>query len=131
MPAPTSPNEATVREAYDLARKARHEELRTRIADDATWLPAREAKWNPCRNADQIVQTLLWRAGMNRMRPSEVIDLGDRVLLRVRGRHMSKLGAKGLFPTLFQIVVLREGKIFSIQDYARREEAFAAAGLKR
>ena len=119
-----------MREAYDLARKAKHQELRTRIADDATWLPAKGAKWNPCRDADQVVQTLLWRAGMNRMKPYDVIDLGDRVVCRVRGRHMTKLGARGMFPTLFQIVVFREGKIFSITDYARREEAFAAAGLK-
>ena len=27
-------------------------------------------------------QTLLWRAGMNRMRPSEPLDLGDRVAVK-------------------------------------------------
>jgi ketosteroid isomerase-like protein len=127
---PESRNVVAVREAYELARKAKHAELRARLADDATWLPAKEGKWNPCRDADQIVQTLLWRAGLNRMRPTDLIDLGDRVLIRVRGRHLTRMGAKGLFPTLFQIVVLRDGKIVSMQDYARREDAYAAAGLQ-
>ena len=78
----------------------------------------------------QIVQTLLWRAGMNRMRPSEPLDLGDRVLVKVRGRHLTKLGARGLFPTLFQIFAFRNGKIVSIHDFARREDAYTAAGLR-
>ena len=125
----TSANVASVLDAYELARKADHAELRTRIVDDAVWLPAKEASWNPCRNADQIVQTLLWRAGMNRMRPIEPLDLGDRVLVKLRGRHLSKLGARGLFPTLFQIIAFRNGKIVSIHDYVRREDAYAAAGL--
>jgi len=126
----TSANVAAVIDAYELARKAKHEELRTKIVDDAIWLPAKGASWNPCRNADQIVQTLLWRAGMNRMRPSEPLDLGDRVLVKVRGRHLTKLGARGLFPALFQIIAFRNGKIVSIHDFARREDAYTAAGLR-
>jgi hypothetical protein len=58
-----------------------------------------------------------------------MIDLGDRVLVQLRGRRLERLGAKGLIPRLFQIVVVREGKVASIQDYGRREEAYAAAGL--
>jgi ketosteroid isomerase-like protein len=129
-PGRTSPNVSAVFDAYELARKAKHEELRERIVDDAVWLPAKEASWNPCRNADQIVQTMLWRAGMNRMRPSEPLDLGDRVLVKVRGRHLTKLGARGLFPTLFQIIAFRNGQIVSIHDYVKRADAYAAAGLR-
>jgi hypothetical protein len=33
-------------------------------------------------------------------------------------------------PRLFQIFVVREGKVASIQDYGRREDAHAAAGLR-
>jgi hypothetical protein len=76
------------------------------------------------------VRTLLWRTDANRLRPGDVIDLGDRVLIQLRGRRLERLGAKGLIPRLFQIVVLREGKIVSIRDYGRREDALAAAGLK-
>ena len=125
-----SRNVVAVREAYELARRADHKTLRTRILDDATWRPAKEGAWNPCRDADQIVRTLLWRTHANRMRPAETIDLGDRVLVRLRGVRLSRLGARGFWaPKLFQVVVLRDGKIASMQDYPNRETAFAAAGL--
>ncbi|HVM56103.1 MAG TPA: hypothetical protein VMT74_01490 [Gaiellaceae bacterium] len=122
-------NVDTVREAYRLAMRANHRELRPLILDDATWEPAREGAWNPCVNADQIVRTLLWRAGTNRMRPGEMIEVGDRVFVQLRGRRLDRLGAKGLVPRLFQVIVLRNGKIVSMHDYNRREDALAAAGL--
>jgi ketosteroid isomerase-like protein len=124
-----SPNEERVEEIYKLARRADHRTLRTRLHDDVTWRPAPSAKWNPCEDADEVVRTLLWRAEANRLRPGETIDLGDRVLVHLRGRRLERLGAKGFVPRLFQIVVLREGKVASIQDYGRRDEAYAAAGL--
>ena len=92
--------------------------------------PAREGAWNPCRDADQIVRTLLWRTHANRLRPAEIIDLGDRVLIQLKGVRFGRLGGRGLRPRLFQIVVLRDGKIASMRDYASREDALAAAGLR-
>jgi ketosteroid isomerase-like protein len=126
MPSPTVDS---VREMYELARKAKHRELRTRLHEDITWDPAREGAWKPCANADDVVRTLLWRSQANALRPAEMIDLGDRVLVQLRGRRLDRLGAKGFFPKLFQIVVVRDGKVASIRDYGRREEAHAAAGL--
>ena len=128
---PPSSNADAVREVYDLARRAKHEELRAKLVEDVTWDPAREGAWKPCTNADEVVKTLLWRAGMNKMRPFDFIDLGDRVVLQLRGRGIGRLGAKGFFPRLFQIVVLRGGKVVSIKDYSTRDEALAAAGVKR
>ena len=126
-----SRNVTVVKELYDLARRSNHRELRTRLDDGVTWHPAREGAWKPCTNADEVVRTLMWRAGMNKLRPGEFIDLGDRVLLQLKGRAIGRLGAKGLFaPRLFQIVALRNGKVVSLQDYPRREDALAAAGLK-
>jgi len=119
-----------VQQAYELARRGDHDALRALVAADATWLPAREGAWNPCRDGGQIVQTLLWRTGAaNRLRPGETIELGDRVLIQLRGRRLERLGGKGFVPRLFQIVVVRNGQIVSMRDYPRREEALAAAGL--
>ena len=123
-------NSERVKELYHLARRTNHRELRTRLHDDATWHPAREGAWNPCVDADQIVRTMLWRADANRLRPGEMIELGDRVLIQLRGKRLERLGAKGFIPRLFQIVVFREGKVASMHDYAKREDAMAAAGLK-
>jgi ketosteroid isomerase-like protein len=126
---PSSPNQDRIDEVFKLARRADHRTLRTHLHEDVEWLPASTAKWNPCKDADEVVRTLLWRAEANRLRPGEMIDLGDRVLVQLRGRRLERLGAKGFVPRLFQIVVLRDGKVASIQDYGRREEAYAAAGL--
>jgi ketosteroid isomerase-like protein len=131
MPEPTNRNVDAVRRVYDLARRANHRELREYLHEDATWHPAREGLWNPCRDAEQVVRTLLWRAEANRLRPAEMIDLGDRVFIQMRGRRLERLGAKGFIPRLFQIVVVRGGKVASIHDYGRRDEALAAAGLTK
>jgi ketosteroid isomerase-like protein len=120
-----------VREAYQLARKGDHRQLRTMIADDATWHPAREGAWNPCRDGEWIVRTMLWRAGpANRLRPGQTIELGNSVLLEVRGKRLRRLGARGFRGNLFQIVEVRGGKIVRMQDYPGREEGLAAAGLQ-
>ncbi len=119
-----------IEEMYRLARRADHRALRLRLHDDATWHPAREDAWRPCENADEVVRTLLWRADANRLRPGEMLELGDRVLVQLRGRRLERLGARGLVPRLFQVIVLREGRIASIRDYGRRDEAHAAVGLK-
>ena len=76
------------------------------------------------------MRTLLWRAHANRLRRGELIELGDRVFVQLRGRRLERLGAKGFIPRLYQIVVLRQGKVASIRDYARREDALEAAGIK-
>jgi len=124
-------NTAAIEEIFHLARRADHRSLRTRLHDDVTWHPAREGGWSPCTTADDVVRTLLWRADANRLRPGEMIDLGDRVLVQLRGKRLDRLGAKGFIPRLFQIVVLREGKVVSMRDYASREDAFAAAGITK
>jgi ketosteroid isomerase-like protein len=126
-----SANASAVEEVFHLARRADHRKLRLRLHDNVTWHPAKEGAWNPCTTADEVVRTLLWRANANRLRPGEMIDLGDRVLVQLRGRRLERLGAKGFIPRLFQIVVFRDGKVVSIHDYAKREDALAAAGLEQ
>jgi ketosteroid isomerase-like protein len=120
-----------VEQAYGLARRGEHRSLRELIEDDATWYPAKEGAWNPCRDADTIVRTLLWRSGTaNKLKPGEAIELGDRVVIQLKGKRIDRLGGKGFVPKLFQIVEVRNGKIVRMDDYPRREEALAAAGLK-
>ena len=121
----------TVTEAYGHARRGDRRQLETLVADDATWHPASEGAWNPCRDGEAVVKTLLWRAGgANKLRPGQTIELGDRVVMQMKGKRLERLGAKGLIPRLFQIVEVRDGRIARIRDYPRREAAMAAAGLK-
>src|SRR5258705_10102741 len=127
MPGPLSD---AIEEIYRLARRADHRALRLHLHDDATWHPAKEDGWKACENADDVVRTLLWRADANRLRPGEMIDVGDRVFVQLRGKRLERLGAKGFIPRLFQVIVVREGKIASIRDHPKREAALADAGLK-
>ncbi len=119
-----------VAEAYALAKKSNHNALRKLIADDATWEPTKKKKWKPCRDADEIVRTLLWRAGpANRMRPAETLELGSQVVIRLRGRRLERLGAQGFWvPKLFQVVTVRGGKIVHIRDVGTMAEALADTG---
>jgi ketosteroid isomerase-like protein len=121
----------TVKQAYGHARRGDRRQLETLIAEDATWHPASEGAWNPCRDGEAVLKTLLWRAGgANKLRPGQTIELGDRVVIQMRGKRLERLGAKGFIPRLFQIVEVRDGRIVRIQDYPRREAAMTAAGLK-
>jgi ketosteroid isomerase-like protein len=122
-----------VEQAYGHARRGNRRELRELIADDATWLPAHEGAWNPCRDGDTVLKTMLWRSGgANKLRPGEfVIDLGSSVVVKMKGKRLDRLGGKGFIPTLFQIVEVRGGRIARIQDFARRDAALTAAGVKR
>jgi ketosteroid isomerase-like protein len=121
----------TVKQAYGLARRGDRVKLQELIADEATWEPASEATWNPCLDGQMVLKTLMWRAGSaNKLRPGDAIELGDRVVIQLRGKRLERLGAKGLIPRLFQIVEVRDGKIVRMHDYPRREAAFAAAGLQ-
>ena len=125
----TSANTAAVEKMFQLARRADHRTLLMHLHDDVTWHPAQDGAWKACTSAEEVVRTLLWRASANRLRPGEMIDLGDRVFVQLRGRRLDRLGAKGFVPRLFQVIVLREGKVASIRDYAKREDALAAAGI--
>jgi len=119
-----------VAEAYTLARKGKNRDLRKLIADDATWEPSAKGKWNPCKNADEIVKTLLWRAGTaNRMRPGQTIELGPYIVFKLRGRRLERLGAQGFWaPKLFQVVDVKAGKVVRIRDFGTMEEALAGTG---
>jgi ketosteroid isomerase-like protein len=120
-----------VEEAYGVARRGDRRRLRELIADDATWHPPSEGAWNPCRDGDMVLKTLLWRAGSaNKLRPGEAIELGHLVVIQLRGKRLERLGAKGFIPKLFQLVEVRDGKIVRMHDYPRRDAAMAAAGLQ-
>jgi ketosteroid isomerase-like protein len=120
----------TVKQAYLYARRGDRRQLEALIADEATWHPASEGAWNPCPDGQAVLKTLMWRAGgANKLRPGQTIELGDRVVIQMKGKRLERLGAKGLIPRLFQIVEVRNGKIVRIQDYPRREAALTAAGL--
>jgi ketosteroid isomerase-like protein len=123
-----------VAEMYSLAKKGKNRDLRKLFADDATWEPARKGdkkpKWNRCKNPDEIVTTLLFRARQaNHMRPGQMLELGSYVVFKLRGRRLERLGARGFWiPKLFQVVEVKGGKITRIRDFGTLAEALAGTG---
>lgn len=122
-------NVAVVRDVYRLMRKGDPRELLELIDPAATWRGAEGTKWKPCENSQEVAKTLLWRAAVHRLRTSELIDVGDRVIVGVIGTRMNRLGAPWWGFKIFQVVTVREGKVVRIQDFGRREHAFAEVGL--
>jgi ketosteroid isomerase-like protein len=123
-------NVERVREAYRLTRRGNPRELLDLVAPDAVWEGAEGTSWKPCETGDEVAKTLLWRAAVHRLRTSEVVDVGDRVIVSVRGRRMSRLGAPWWSWKIFQVVTVRDGRIARIQDFGRRDDAFGSVGLR-
>ncbi len=119
-----------VREAYRLSRRGDPRLILELIHPDATWQGVPGARWKACENGHEVAKTLLWRGAAHRFRPAEVIDVGDRVVVGLRGTRMNRLGAPWWATKIYQVVTVRDGRIQRIQDYARREHALQAVGLK-
>src|SRR5258705_11985911 len=102
-----SPNADAVETMFQLARRADHRTLRTHLHDDVTWHPAQDGAWKACTTAEEVVRTLLWRASANRLRPREMIDLGDPVFVQPRGWRLERLRANGFTPRACHARVVR------------------------
>jgi ketosteroid isomerase-like protein len=119
-----------VREAYRLTRRGNPFDLLDYFTPDAVWEGAEGTTWQPCEGGDQVAKTLLWRSAVHRLRATEFVDVGNQVVVGVMGRRLSRLGAPWWAWKVFQVFTVRDGRISKIQDYPRRQDAFAAVGLR-
>jgi ketosteroid isomerase-like protein len=113
-----------VREAYGLIRRGDPRRLLDFIAADAVW------EGTDCEDGQQIAKTFLWRGAMHRLRATDFVDVGDRVVVTLTGTRMNRLGAPWWGWRIWQVVTVRDGQIVRIQDFPRRHDAFAAVGLR-
>ena len=60
----------------------------------------------------------------------EVIGHGDRVFLAVRFRGRGRASGVEVETLVYDVYVLRDGKVLRIDEYATRDEAIEAAGLR-
>ena len=61
--------------------------------------------------------------------PEELLDLGDKLLIRVRGGGHGSGSGVPVDETLFQLCRLRNGLVIWQRDFTDRAEALEAAGL--
>lgn len=119
-----------VKEAYRIARRGRPTDILEYIHPEATWEGAAGTKWKACEGGGEVAQTLLWRGAAHRLRAVEFVDVGDRIVVGLTGSRMNHLGAPWWGWKIFQVVTVRDGRIVRMQDFGRREDAFAEVGLK-
>jgi ketosteroid isomerase-like protein len=124
-------NVARVREAYELLRRGDPRQLSALVDPAATWEPAAHTKRRRSENGDELAERLLWRAAVHKLRATELLDFGDRVLVTVTGRRMHYLGAGFWRRSIFQVVTVRDGRIAKIEDFRSRTDALASLGITR
>ena len=118
---------ARVRDAYRLIRRGDPRQLLDFVDREVVW---RGTDGREQRGSEAVLKALLWAGAVHRLRATDFVDVGDRVVVSVTGRRMNRLGAAWWGRRIFQVVAVRDGQIVEIADYASRNEAFAAVGLK-
>lgn len=83
-----------------------------------------------CHGREEVRDTFRW--GLEQRREIDALEFtrgGEHVVLGVRGSSISMVEDEPLEGQLFNVFTLREGRIVRIEDYRRRSEALAAAGI--
>jgi ketosteroid isomerase-like protein len=95
---------------------------------DVTWQGLRE-EW-VCHGREEVVDTFRW--GLEERRDVDALEFtrgGDKVVMGARGPSISEVGGEPLEGQIFNVFTLRDGRIVRIDDYRRRAEALASAGV--
>jgi hypothetical protein len=83
-----------------------------------------------CHGPEEVLQTFRW--GLEQRREVDALEFtraGDQVIMGARGSHIGQVEGEALEGQIFNIFTLHEGRIVRIDDYRRRSEALAAAGV--
>jgi ketosteroid isomerase-like protein len=95
---------------------------------DVTWQGLRE-DW-VCHGREEVIQTFRW--GLEQRREIDALEFtrgGDQVVMGARGPSITEVAGEPLEGQIFNRFALRAGRIVRIDDYRRRGEALAAAGV--
>ena len=93
---------------------------------DVSWQGLRE-EW-VCHGREEVVDTFRW--GLEQRREIDALEFtrgGDQVVLGARGPNIGP--EEEPLGQIFNVFVLRDGRIVRIDDYRGRSEAFEAAGV--
>jgi ketosteroid isomerase-like protein len=95
---------------------------------DVAWQGLRE-EW-VCHGREEVIET--FRQGLEERRDIDGLEFtrgGDQVVLGARGPSITEVAGEPLEGQIFNVFTLRDGRIVRIDDYRRRGEALAAAGV--
>ena len=85
-----------------------------------------------CRSRDDVLDMLCADELHEGLRSTDALELvadDDAVVLGVRSPELTEIGDVPLNGRIFNVFTVRNGRIASIQDYATRRDALAAAGV--
>jgi ketosteroid isomerase-like protein len=109
--------------------------LRRGDFDAAARLLDREVSWQGlreewvCHGREEVLDTFRWALeGRREIDGIEFTRAGEQVVL-FREPSISEVGGEPLEGQIFNVFTLRDGRIVRIDDYRRRGEALAAAGV--
>jgi ketosteroid isomerase-like protein len=86
-----------------------------------------------CEDRDDVLDMLgagELHEGLRSIDAIELVAGGAAVVLGVRSTELDEIGDVPLDGQIFNVFSLRDGRIASIQDYAKRAEALRAAGVE-
>ena len=111
---------------FGALRRGDFEAAAELLDPDVSWQGLRE-EW-VCHGRDEVLDTFRW--GLERRREIDALEFiraGEQVVLGARGPNIGP--AEEPLSQIFNVFTLRDGRILRIEDYRRRREALAAAGV--
>ena len=113
----------------DALRRDDLETLRATLEPDVVWQGLRE-EW-ACHSADEVIDTFAGERDAKReIDAIELIGAQHHVILHASGGDVVAVEDIPLPDGIYNVFALHDARITRIDDYADREQAMAAAGLR-
>ena len=112
----------------DAVRRRDKDAMAAALDPDVFWQGVRPEL--TCRGAEEVMETYL--SGVDALGEVESLELlgAERAAVLVaRGSDLGEIGGVGLGSEICNVFTFEDGQIVRIEDYLRRDEALAAAGI--
>lgn len=113
---------------FDALRRGDTKAMAAALAPDVVWQGIREDL--VCNGPDEVVATFV--SGYDAYQEIDSIELlgGERqIVLGVRASGLDQINGVEIGGAIHNVFSIEDGQITRIEDYLRREDALAAAGL--
>ena len=126
----SSTNAQLVRDGYEALRRGDLDRVATLLDPEVEWHAVEGLEFPPCRNREDVLDVIRDQARFVDLADVDVLGEGDSVVVSAPAPDRPPFDRlpEGRFYT---VLAMRDGRIVRMQDYARRADALAAAGVSR